>query len=108
MNRFHLLLALLLSPVLALAQMMTTMPPSYQGLWWRSPGGSESGWGLNITHQGNILFATWFTYDTNGRGLWLVAPSAMKTGTNTYSGTLYKTRGPAFDASPWDPAKVSV
>src|SRR5439155_10606362 len=23
-----------------------------QALWWRSPAGSESGWGINIVHQG--------------------------------------------------------
>ena len=51
------LAACLLAPVLAFAQ------TSYEGLWWNSPANSESGWGLNITHQGNILFATWFTYD---------------------------------------------
>ncbi|HEX4782635.1 MAG TPA: hypothetical protein VH301_17895, partial [Usitatibacter sp.] len=37
-------------------------PFNVQGLWWRSPAGSESGWGVNITHQSNTLFATWFTY----------------------------------------------
>jgi hypothetical protein len=30
---------------------------SYQGLWWRSPGGSENGWGVNVAHQGDVLFA---------------------------------------------------
>jgi hypothetical protein len=48
----------------------TTPAPSVnlQGLWWNSPDGSESGWGLNIAHQGKKLFNTWFTYDTNGSG----------------------------------------
>src|SRR6185369_5405466 len=42
--------------------------PNYQGLWWKSPGGSESGWGINFAHQGDTIFASWFTYDVNGRG----------------------------------------
>ncbi|HEX7327114.1 MAG TPA: S8 family peptidase, partial [Casimicrobiaceae bacterium] len=46
-------------------------PPNYQGLWWASPATSESGWGLNVAHQGNLIFATWFTYDTSGKALWL-------------------------------------
>ncbi|HET7260338.1 MAG TPA: S8 family peptidase, partial [Casimicrobiaceae bacterium] len=48
-------------------------PPeaNYQGLWWASPAGSESGWGLNVAHQGNVIFATWFTYDASGKALWL-------------------------------------
>ncbi|MGC1818702.1 MAG: S8 family peptidase, partial [Casimicrobiaceae bacterium] len=37
--------------------------PNYQGLWWASPAGSESGWGINFAHQGDVIFATWFTYD---------------------------------------------
>ena len=51
---------------------------NYQDLWWNAPAGSESGWGLNITHQGNTLFVTWFTYDLDGLPLWLSA-TAQKT-----------------------------
>ena len=76
-------------------------PPNYQALWWASPPGSESGWGLNIAHQGDIMFATWFTYDASGRGLWLFAPDARRTGAGTYSGQLYRTTGPPFSLDPW-------
>ena len=51
---------------------------NYQDLWWNAPGGSESGWGLNVTHQGDTLFVTWFTYDVDGSPLWLSA-TAQKT-----------------------------
>ena len=37
-----------------------------------APAGSESGWGINFTHQGDTIFATWFTYDLDGKPLWLV------------------------------------
>ena len=40
--------------------------PNYQGVWWNAPPGSESGWGINFAHQGDSLFATWFTYDVDG------------------------------------------
>jgi len=43
---------------------------NYEGLWWAS-GGVEAGWGINFAHQGDVIFATWFTYDTDGSGLWL-------------------------------------
>ena len=79
-----------------------------QGLWWRAPAGSEGGWGVNITHQGDILFATWFTYDTDGSGLWLVLARGEKTGANTWAGKLYRTTGPAFDSNPFDPTKVAT
>ncbi len=77
---------------------------NYQGLWWAA-GGTESGWGINLAHQGDTIFATWFTYDTSGRGWWL-AMTAPKTAPNTYSGTLYQTHGPPFSAAPFNPNNV--
>src|SRR5439155_12636791 len=78
---------------------------NYQDLWWASPAGSESGWGVNFTHQGDTIFATWFTYDLDGTPMWLVV-TAPKTAPGTYAGTLYRTTGPAFNAVPFDPASV--
>jgi len=79
--------------------------PNYQGLWWNSPAGSESGWGINFAHQGDTIFASWFTYDVSGHGWWLVM-TAQKTG-NVYVGTLYQTHGPPFNAVPFDPHAVT-
>jgi hypothetical protein len=80
--------------------------PIYQDLWWRT-GGTESGWGVNITHQGDVLFMTWFTYGADGKGLWLVASDVGKTANGVYSGTLYRTTGPAFNGASFDPNSVS-
>ena len=80
---------------------------NYQDLWWRS-GGTESGWGMNITHQGNTMFITWFTYDADGKGLWLVASNVYRNGDGSYSGKLYRTTGPAFNAAAWNPAAVGA
>jgi hypothetical protein len=82
--------------------------PSYQDLWWRSPAGSESGWGIFMTHEADTLFLAWFTYGGDGRGTWLVASSVNKTGNATYSGTLFRSVGPPFSASPWDASKVKL
>jgi serine protease len=75
---------------------------NYGGLWWASPAGSEAGWGINFAHQGDSIFASWFTFDLTGKGLWLVM-TATKTGNATYTGTLYQLTGPAFDAVPFPP-----
>ena len=79
-----------------------------QGMWWKSPSLSESGWGINFTRQGDVLFATWFTYDLAGDGWWL-SMSALRSGTapDIYAGDLIETRGPAFSALPFDPALVT-
>jgi len=78
---------------------------NYTGLWWAAPAGTESGWGVNFAHEGDTIFATWFTYDTDGTPMWLVA-TAGKTAPGTYTGTLYRTTGPAFNAVPFNPASV--
>jgi hypothetical protein len=78
---------------------------NFQDLWYRSPAESERGWGVNITHQGDILFVTWFTYEaTGGRGMWVVGPAVARTSGNTFTGALFRTTGPAFSAQPWNPA----
>ncbi len=72
---------------------------NYQDLWWN---GDESGWGINFTHQGDILFATLFTYGLDGRARWyLMSRGDRVPGTQRFQGTLYETTGPAFNASPW-------
>lgn len=68
-----------------------------QDLWFKP---SEPGWGVNFTQQGDTLFATLFTYDAGGRPLWLVMSNGART-VSGFSGALYRTSGPAFNASPW-------
>jgi hypothetical protein len=80
---------------------------NYQDIWWNAPPGSESGWGINLVHQSNIIFATWFTYDIDGSPLWL-SMTAQNASPGVYSGTLYRTTGPAFSAVPFNPARVAT
>src|SRR5262249_1139849 len=77
----------------------------YQGLWWRAPASSESGWGINFTQQGNLIFATWFTYDLDGKPWWL-GVVAEQSGQTHYAGALSTPVGPPFNAEPFDPGQV--
>ena len=89
-------------------QVVAAGPPNYEGLWW-DEADSESGWGLNLAHQGNVIFATWFTYDLTGKGLWLSMTANLASATattNVYTGTLLQSSGPAFDSVPFNPALV--
>jgi hypothetical protein len=70
---------------------------NYQGLWYKFPAESESGWGINFAHQGDVIFATWFTYDVNGKAWWLTM-TASKTAEGVYSGQLIRTNGAPFNA----------
>jgi hypothetical protein len=51
--------------------------------WWWSP--DQSGHGLNVGQQADVLFVSWFTYDEAGAGMWL-----------TLSGTLDGVNGNAI------------
>jgi hypothetical protein len=73
---------------------------NYQDLWWNP---NESGWGVNVTHQDNVLFATLFTYDAAGKGLWLVMSAGVRQSDGSFAGDLYQTTGPAFNAQPFTP-----
>jgi hypothetical protein len=68
-------------------------PPNYQGLWWNA---AESGWGINLAHQGSQVFATWFTYDVSGHPWWL-SMLAIETSEGTFSGPIYVDNGPPFN-----------
>ncbi len=70
---------------------------NYQGLWWRA-GGSESGWGINFAHQGEQIFATWYTYDAAGNAWWLTMLATRTTG-ESFSGVIYTTNGPPFNSN---------
>jgi hypothetical protein len=67
----------------------------------------SDGWGVNFTHQGDTIFATWFTYDFDSNPLWL-SGTAHKAAPGVYTGTLNRTTGPAFSANPWNKNNVTV
>lgn len=77
-------------------------------IWWNS---SESGWGVNIIHQNNVLFMTFFIYGTGGNPGWYVAPDVeyqgQSGGSLVYTGALYATTGTSF-AAPWNANQLNV
>ncbi|NJD89356.1 MAG: hypothetical protein FIB05_15250 [Betaproteobacteria bacterium] len=77
---------------------------NYQDLWWNA---AEGGWGVNVTHQGDTLFATLFTYDATGRDLWLVMSGGTRQPDGSYLGTLYRGSGPPFNANPFTPTTAA-
>jgi hypothetical protein len=81
--------------------------PNYTDMWWH-PAGIEAGWALDIDHQGELLFAAWFTYGDDGADDWLVIPVAVRISESVYSGRIYRMRGPPYDARPWSPALVTA
>lgn len=77
---------------------------NYQDLWWVA-GAAEDGWGVNFAHQGDSVFATWYTYEPGGAPLWLSALATRVGTSNAYTGPLSRTSGSRFDA--FDTTKVT-
>jgi hypothetical protein len=78
-----------------------TSPASvnYTDLWWNP---LESGWGINLNHQGDVVFAALFTYDSNGAPLWLAMTDGAKQADGSFSGDLFHFAGAPFSANPWN------
>ena len=76
----------------------TAYSVDYTDLWYLD---AESGWGVNLIQQNEILFVTLFVYGTDGTPRWYVGPNVSATGQTTFSGPLYSVVGTYF-GSPWD------
>ena len=62
------LVAALLVIGLGLPGVASAVTANYEDWWWND---QQSGHGLNIGQQNDILFVSWFTYDGTGAGMWL-------------------------------------
>ncbi len=81
----------------------------YSGLWWNP---AESGWGMNVIQQEQILFITLFVYGPEAP-TWFVGAnvpfvSANAAGDRTYTGALYRTSGTPFLQAPFNPAATTA
>jgi hypothetical protein len=99
--------AVLASPGATLAG--STTHPDYTDLWWNA---SESGWGVQVNLQADVIFLTLFVYGADGKPVFFVASDlrvapTTAPGETLFTGTLYRTTGPAF-SSAFNPAAVGV
>ena len=90
-----------LATAAAIPAAATTHSTDYTDLWYLP---AESGWGVNIVQQYDVVFATFFIYGPDNTPRWYVAPDtrsvASPAGENTFSGPLFTTIGTYF-GSPW-------
>jgi len=103
------LLATLLTSF-SLAVHAATPTTDFSDLWYNP---NESGWGVNLAQQNEILFITFFVYGTNGTPTWFVGPATALSGSTqdgivSFTGPLYTTTGPYFGAATFDPNQVAI
>lgn len=86
----------------ALTMSTAAQANNYQDLWWNP---NESGWGINISHQGDVMFATWFIYGANSQPTWIFLSRAERSGAsgNTFAGDIFQATGTPFAVVPFVP-----
>lgn len=101
--------ALVLGTLLSLPARAISGSTDFSALWWNA---SESGWGMNIMQEEQILFITLFIYGPNNAPTWYSATatfvSANAAGDRTYAGDLIATTGTPFSVTPFNPAATTV
>jgi hypothetical protein len=60
---------------------------NYSDLWWNA---TEPGWGLTLSHQGDIVFVLWYTYGDEGRDQWISGATLVKQADGSYAGALQR------------------
>lgn len=96
--------ALLASFAVSFPAAATTIGVDYTDQWWNA---SESGWGVNAIQQADTIFTTLFVYGVDGTPRWYVG-TLRPSGSTAYTGPLYRTTGPYFGSSTFNPASVGV
>jgi DNA-binding beta-propeller fold protein YncE len=76
----------------------SSAPIDYTDLWWNP---NESGWGVALTQQSGMIFATAYTYDAAGNAIWYVASSCPVLG-NGCTGALYQVTGGSTPTAVWN------
>jgi hypothetical protein len=69
---------------------------------------TESGWGVQLVQNDTAIFATLYVYGPDGQPVWYTALLTYQgLGSFTWSGKLYKSTGPWFGTTPFDPDTVT-
>jgi hypothetical protein len=92
-------LAFLLATLSFATPLLATVA-NYSDWWWND---QQSGHGLNIGQQNDVLFVSWFMYDETGAGMWLTMTATLVG--NVATGNWVRTTGPQLGTT-FDPALV--
>src|SRR6476661_2986839 len=88
--------ALLVSLCIAGSCFAQSLGTIFSDLWWNP---AESGWGVTVDHQQDVMFLTFFVYRADGSPYWvtsLLTHTSNSAGPFAFSGDVYETRGPQF------------
>jgi hypothetical protein len=94
----------------ALPARATSYSVDFTDIWWNA---AESGWGLNVIQQQELLFVTLYHYGADNSPRWFVASglapvTPQPAGLTRFTGTLYQTAGPYYGLGSFNPASVTT
>jgi len=90
---------------LSLPAAATTFSIDYSDLWGGGvPSPTESGWGLNLIQQGDVIFGTMFVYGSDSTARWFSV--TLSGGPTSWSGALDQTTG-SYYGTTWNSASVT-
>lgn len=74
-------------------------PSIITGLWWNP---NESGWGVTLTQQYDVIFVAMYTYDAVGNPIWYVVTNCPVIASGC-TGDMFKVNGGSAPTSVWKP-----
>ena len=74
-------------------------PSVITGLWWNP---NESGWGVTLTQQYDVIFVAMYTYDAVGNPIWYVVTNCPVVASGC-TGDMFKVNGGSAPTSVWRP-----
>jgi hypothetical protein len=81
---------------------------NFSDLWWNP---AESGWGLNIAQQADLMYVTFYVFNSASQPTWysavLLHQGNQADGSTIFAGPVYRSTGPSH-IGPWDPAAVNT
>ncbi|MCB1588151.1 MAG: hypothetical protein KDI56_04560, partial [Xanthomonadales bacterium] len=78
--------------------------PNYSYTWWNP---EQAGWGLNLQHQGALLYGTWYTYADDGQVMFLTV-EALPAEDGSFTGPVFRVAGTPFQLIDGSPAFTAV
>lgn len=70
---------------------------NFSDLWWNP---AESGWGLNVAQQADVMYLTFYLFGPNGQPVWYTAlvvyQGLQADGSTLFAGNLFQSTGPYF------------
>jgi len=95
-----------LKVLVACLAMLASVSCAFADTWWNP---NESGWGVDVTQQGGVIFLTFFVYAQDNTPTWYIAVlprgSPNAAGYYTYTGDVLATHGPWFGGA-YNPGAV--